>query len=165
MISGEKRQPGYYWLGSDWDNLLPSCAACNQICTHDIPGQGARVVGKGNRFPIECESKRAKAPDEEVGEKPLILNPCLDHPENYLEFILEGAGGGLIRPKLRPDGRISRRAEVSIEVYALQRKTLVDRRQGRLILVRKQIGRVTNSFSVLTTIQMTLPLRLIWRKR
>ena len=29
-VTENTAHPGYYWLAYDWDNLLPSCAFCNQ---------------------------------------------------------------------------------------------------------------------------------------
>ena len=71
--------PGYWWLASDWDNMLTSCANCNRVRSH----AGERA-GKGNRFPLADEAKRAFTPGAEVDEDPLLLNPCLDSPEQVL---------------------------------------------------------------------------------
>ena len=73
--------PGYWWLVSDWDNLLLSCANCNR--THREAGE---VVGKANRFPLADESARAFFPGEEEREQPLLLDPCRDSPEEHLVF-------------------------------------------------------------------------------
>jgi hypothetical protein len=66
--------PGYYWLGYDWSNLIPSCAACN------------RYSGKRSRFPVT--GFRAQEPGDEVNEKPLLINPVSqdesDNPEKHL---------------------------------------------------------------------------------
>ena len=69
--------PGYWWLASDWDNMLASCADCNRVRSH----AGERA-GKGNRFPLLDEAKRAFTSGAEADETPLLLNPCLDNPEH-----------------------------------------------------------------------------------
>ena len=73
--------PGYWWLASAWDNMLTSCADCNRVRSH----AGERA-GKGSRFPLADEAKRAFKPGAEVDEAPLLLNPCLDNPERVLVF-------------------------------------------------------------------------------
>ncbi len=84
---------GYYWLGYEWTNLLPSCERCNSL--------------KSNIFPIEVENQRFYEPellpnnkidtskqlidsDFLKNEKPLILNPEIDKPEDYFVFLATG---------------------------------------------------------------------------
>lgn len=144
--AGGNQQVGYYWLAADWGNLLPSCIDCNRTRWQEIPGGGEQKVGKGNRFPIVNEDDRATQPDEEAHEQRLLLHPCLDQPEQELEFVVEDPENrdreGLVLPALHAGGGSSSSAEASIRVYALQRKGLVDLRRDRLILVKRQIARV-----------------------
>jgi hypothetical protein len=137
---------GYYWLAADWGNLLPSCIDCNRARWQEIPGGDRQKVGKGNRFPIVDEDQRAKEPGEEAQEQRLLLHPCLDQPEEELEFVVQDPENedreGLVLPAIQAGGTSSRMAGASIQVYALQRKGLVDLRRDRLILVKKQIARV-----------------------
>ena len=56
-------KPGYYWLAYTWDNLLLSCSLCNSRF-------------KGNLFPLQEPAKRARAPQDDLGqEQPMFLNP------------------------------------------------------------------------------------------
>ena len=71
----------YYWLANDWNNLLLVCQACDAIRFQEW-----LKLGKGSRFPLEDESQRAQQPGEESREKPLLLDPCLDFPEEHLVF-------------------------------------------------------------------------------
>lgn len=88
-VTGEPAHPGYYWLCYEWSNLVPSCRYCNT--------EG----GKGNQFPIAGNRVTAPAflsdgaPDEALysahtaqlaGEKPLLLHPEIDDPEDCLGF-------------------------------------------------------------------------------
>jgi len=88
-VSGD----GYYWLGNEWTNLLLACSACN--------GKSA----KGSRFPIAGKRATAFNPVKNkkldrskciasnsplIDEIPLILNPEIDNPENYLTFDIDG---------------------------------------------------------------------------
>lgn len=66
--------PGYYWLGYEWCNLIPSCVVCNQS------------LGKRSRFPVV--GFHAQIPGDEVNEKPLLINPAStdenDDPDKHL---------------------------------------------------------------------------------
>ena len=54
-----KRKPGYWWLASHWENLLPSCIRCNREEEHDLQDGTRLKTGKGDRFPIADEAARA----------------------------------------------------------------------------------------------------------
>jgi uncharacterized protein (TIGR02646 family) len=126
-------QPGYYWLAGDWDNLLVSCADCNRSRKHEVPGQPKKVkLGKDTQFPLSNESQRVRSQSSLAAEDAvrLLLNPCTDDPEVHLMFNEEG----LILPRPDAQGVPSRMGEVSIFVYALQRKALVEER--RVVLNR-----------------------------
>jgi uncharacterized protein (TIGR02646 family) len=122
--------PGYYWLASDWDNLLFSCNNCNRKSTQEIDDGSSETVGKGNKFPLVKGSKRCTIDSEDVYtvEEPgrLLLNPCIDKPEDHLLFLENGA----VQAKMI-DGAPSLKAETSIEVYGLYRKPLTESR-GKL---------------------------------
>jgi hypothetical protein len=70
--------PGYYWLAYDWKNLLPSCEKCNR------PNPGDRTLGKQNKFPMR-DDFYARSPGEEDREKPLLINPLNEDPEEHFE--------------------------------------------------------------------------------
>lgn len=95
---------GYYWLVYDWKNLLLSCNKCN------------RPPGKGSKFPIL--GVRAFSPEDSIDEeKPLLLNPYEDKPEEHLEF----HEFGIISGK-------TERGWFTIEVCNLKREELRSRR-------------------------------------
>jgi uncharacterized protein (TIGR02646 family) len=127
-IDGGKLTPGYYWLAGEWDNLLVSCPDCNRGRNFEVPGQPALVrLGKSTQFPLEDEAKRIRGPgpglEHEEGVR-LLINPCEDEPADYLLF----TNNGLIQARPDATGRPCRKGEVSIAVYALQRKPLVEER-------------------------------------
>jgi hypothetical protein len=108
------KHPGYWWLAMVWENMLPSCPDCNRVRDHD----GIKS-GKANRFPLEDESKRALKPGGEKKEKPLLLDPCVDFPEDHLVF--------------DPNGTVvsdTPRGQVTISVLGLNRPALVKARAG-----------------------------------
>lgn len=138
------KKPGYYWLAADWDNLLLSCRNCNQKLSHSMFGIGTKkTMGKMNQFPLLDEKKHIRNHDHINGiadEEPyrLLLNPCIDNPENHLEYGDEG----VIRPKKDALGNESMMAKKSIDVYVLQRMYLVQSREKKLIEMQAQIQRV-----------------------
>ena len=76
-LEGERSPDHYWWLMFDWENLYPSCPACNRT--------------KGSRFPVVGERAErgadAEATREEVwAERALLLDPCRDHPSDHLIF-------------------------------------------------------------------------------
>jgi len=139
--------PGYWWLASEWSNLLPSCSDCNRPRRQDFPGGLPRTAGKANRFPLASEAKRAAAPGQEAKERRLLLHPSLDQPEEHLHFV-SGAGtirDGEIEPARLKSGRASKMGEASIEVYALQRLGLIERRRT---VLRELNGHLTRALEL-----------------
>jgi uncharacterized protein (TIGR02646 family) len=131
---GVLQVPGYWWLASEWSNLLPSCIDCNRARTHKFLDRRERALsGKANRFPLSDESKRATAKGEEKRERALLLNPCEDRPEKHLGFDEQG----LVTARRR-----SAKGQTSIEVYGLNRDGLVGARKAELRHLLAAIKRV-----------------------
>ncbi len=120
--------PGYWWLAMDWSNLLVACQHCNQGRLH-----AGKRTGKANRFPLSDEATRAYHPGEETDEVPLILDPTgEDDPEDYFFYEVET---GVILGE-------SKRAMATIEILALNRKRLVERRREAALRTTALIDRV-----------------------
>jgi uncharacterized protein (TIGR02646 family) len=137
-----KLKPGYWWLASDWTNLLPSCIRCNRVEEHDLHDGSKLTTGKGDRFPIDDEAARAVGQGQEAGETPLLLNPVVDDPTDYLDFF-EDDGDSIVRP--RPTDQTSieyRRARTSIDVYGLNRVGLVLERSRALKRIKQSLEMV-----------------------
>lgn len=126
VIDGKLRKPGYYWLAATWSNLLPSCIDCNRARTQEFRDAEPRLVGKANKFPIANEAARAHASGQEAREERLLLHPCMDDPEQHLEFTEKGE----VYPRKDGAGLPSVMGSTSIEVYGLMRKGLVDARSS-----------------------------------
>lgn len=130
-------KPGYYWLAGDWDNLLISCPDCNRIRTHDVPGQSKGILlGKGSQFPLSDETRRVRTHDGDVlteADARLLLNPCIDNPEEHLTF----DETGIVRSVF--NGIESRKGKSSIDAYALQRKDLVEARRDEINELRSKV--------------------------
>lgn len=163
-VEGEPNHPGYWWLGMEWTNLLPSCLDCNrrrkQLAPEAVSSLSllykATQSGKKDSFPIEG----ARADNEGATlalEQPILLDPTRDDPNAHLAYWLgDGAAGGLVLPKpvgvgtITPQiaavgtapqvaaqaaaANLSVRGAVSIQVYGLNRVRLV---QERARLVQK----------------------------
>jgi len=127
------KKPGYYWLGADWDNLLPSCIDCNRRREQELPDGQSDKLGKANLFPIRDELKRVAGPDHPLeDEEPLLLHPCHGdlRPEEHLEFL----GEGLVR-QASIEGVESEHGRVTIDVCGLQRMGLVTARRAHYLLL------------------------------
>ncbi len=118
---------GYYWLCNEWTNLLLACSACN--------GKSA----KGTRFPIAGTRATAYNPIKNKklyrkkciatnsplkDETPLLLNPEIDFPENFLTFDIDG------QIKEIPDA--NNRGKTTILILKLDRGILFKQRQSVL---------------------------------
>lgn len=165
---------GYWWLAADWDNLLPSCIDCNRRRRQPTPKPGVDLAemhsdlrattaitstGKKDAFPLADEGRRARGEGDDIGrESPLLLNPCIDRPEDVLDFtfhphvgasIVYAKGDATPADAMNPvgadvDGEEVRRhadeseidlvAAMSIHTYGLNRVGLV---QARTRVVRQ----------------------------
>ena len=113
-------KPGYYWLGAEWTNLLPSCIDCNRRREHAFEVNNSSVTGKGNYFPLEHGSSWVLDHNKcnLAMERPLLLDPCSDDPEDHLKF---GPQGVIIS--------LSLRGTATIQILGLQRDLLVRQRK------------------------------------
>ncbi|MCP4351471.1 MAG: hypothetical protein GY795_38895 [Desulfobacterales bacterium] len=123
-VAENSSHPGYYWLTYEWTNLYLSCPHCNQR-RKDKPRWNdpttAGVKGKGDQFPLESEETRAISHLNDINlEKPLLLDPCTDRPEDHLSFDVMGQIS---------DVNDSRKGITSINVFHLARRRLHDARR------------------------------------
>lgn len=133
---GVRRFPGYWWLASDWSNLLPACDHCNTIHNHRV--NGVRVaMGKGSRFPLANAGQNALIVGAEAAEHPLLIDPSGEDPSLFIRFeCLVGQGrmgfASLAKPKMTPGGSEQPKGVASIDVYALNRPGLIEQRGRRI---------------------------------
>lgn len=129
-VAENDQHPGYYWLAYDWENLYLSCKHCNQARKDrarwgDASTAAGPSRGKMDQFPLADESRRAMSPQDAIeDEEPLLLDPNVDLPEEYLTFDATGQ----VHP-IDDDPR----ATATIEICHLSRKRLTDDR-GKVIL-------------------------------
>jgi hypothetical protein len=110
-IEGEEKHPGYWWLGMEWQNLLPSCIDCNrrrrQPTPTPQPSLGALFdaenrlfnTGKKDAFPIA--GRRAKREKDRLElESPYLIDPTERDPDEFLEYYIDPAHlVGLVLPR------------------------------------------------------------------
>ena len=127
--------PGYWWLSTSWANMLLSCGECSAMSE-----SSSGKTGRGNRFPLEHESRRALRSGEEENEDPLLLDPCRDEPEQHLVF----DGNGLVASE-------TARGQASITLYSLNRPNLVRERAAaarRLVPLRSDAEALLRGLTV-----------------
>lgn len=125
---------GYWWLGADWDNLLPACSRCNSAPGVDHPTGHNYKSGKGIRFPLLPGSIRANTPGEEVYEMPVLINPANDQPSDYFSFRTSLLTDSLsfATPKQLRTIHDQMRAQGSIDFYGLNEPGLVRERSSHI---------------------------------
>lgn len=130
--------PGYYWLILEWTNLVLSCPKCN--------GRDA----KGSRFPVRGLRAQPVNPivsDNEmmslnrqhcyasgnplIDESPLLINPEIDNPSDFLTFNLNG--------HLIGHGNDPERGNTTIEICKLNRGALIESRISFWNEIKKDI--------------------------
>lgn len=108
----------YPALAYDWDNLLLACSRCN--------GE----PHKSDRFPIgpsgntPKENRTRPCARTGLGENALLLNPCIDDPDQHITF----RNGRVVS--------LSDRGKRSVKVYGLNRSELLRARKSYLTVVR-----------------------------
>jgi predicted ATPase len=100
---------------------------------------------KAARFPVLGRRARLGATGVELAaEEPLLLDPCLDHPQEHLIFMEDGMCVGT-----------SKRGQVTVEVIGLNRIPLVQ--------ARREVWQETLTFLSLSTLERTN--NLSWAER
>jgi uncharacterized protein (TIGR02646 family) len=124
-LKEDDSHPGYYWLGYEWTNLVPACPGCNNAKSTHFPidkyNGGERVkkppMDRGCLDMAQCQVDSKIHMDE----KPLLLHPEVDRPEEHLVF--------------SPDGKVeakdeSKKGKNTILICKLNRTELMMARKG-----------------------------------
>ena len=148
---------GYWWLAAEWTNLFPSCQHCNRPTKHEAFA-GGTTAGKGTRFPLNTPRTAAPVEGDERTEQPLILNPCdpTRPPDRHL-VISHGPDPGVIRAADDGTGGDDPIGRASIDVYALDRHALVDRRAERVELIREAVTTIKAQTVILDAVPKHSP--------
>lgn len=127
-IEGELNHPGYWWLATEWTNLLASCIDCNrgryQILLASEDGQqltqGERLSGKHDHFPVGG-LRATCATDDHSQEDPLLIDPTCIDPGEHIDWKI------VVEWPLAV--ALSRYGKSSIDIFGLNRSKLAEARR------------------------------------
>jgi uncharacterized protein (TIGR02646 family) len=118
-LEGALAPDHYWWLAYEWDNLYLSCGQC------------ARV--RGSRFPVQAERAKPGARGAELDEeRPLLLDPCRDAPEQHLLYFADGT-------VVSDDDR----GRTTCEMFDLNRTALVEGRRNAARVLEDELKALT----------------------
>jgi len=125
--AGNLRFPGYWWLASSWDNLLPSCIDCNRRRWQQ-GDTGSYKRGKENLFPLAGRAAPATNAAGVALEQPLLINPAVEAPDQYLKYVYKSSPAGrmesVVEPVFDAHGIEDAKGRASIDTYGLNRDRL-----------------------------------------
>ncbi|MDB6025172.1 MAG: hypothetical protein JWM68_1395 [Verrucomicrobiales bacterium] len=126
VADDDQARDHYWWLHYAWTNLYAACPTCNR--------------SKRNLFPVEGKRSAVGAMGAELSlEKALLIDPCLDRPEEFLSF--DDSGMAMPSPSENRFNFAERRAQTVISTYELNRKELV---KGRLSAIQNTFRALEN---------------------
>jgi uncharacterized protein (TIGR02646 family) len=131
---GQLLFPGYWWLASEWSNLLPSCIDCNRARWHRF-GVDRYKFGKENLFPLPPGQGPARNQRQVAAECPLLINPADDDPAQHLRHVYKRSPKGRMESLVEPvlvNGVEDPRGVASRDTYGLNRPSLARARRKRL---------------------------------
>lgn len=129
-VDEDESHPGYWWLASDWDNLLPSCPHCNRKRRHKLALPGMTVdalrssahrtlLGKHTKFPIQGQRAQTDR-DSLTAEGELLIDPCAIDPNDHLHWLVD--------EEIAIVGGVDQIGTTSVEVFGLNRQDLAEAR-------------------------------------
>lgn len=124
---------GYYWLCYEWTNLIPSCSNCNREgAKHNkFPVLNSyRTIPKLKRTGVLNKSRCKNSNSYLTSEQPVLLNPEIDNPSTYFDFIIDPSNKGI-----RIVGKdAANRGRDTIDICLLNRQELTTERHKQVIL-------------------------------
>jgi predicted ATPase len=120
-LDGISSPTHYFWLAYEWENLYPICEVCDR--------------NKRNLFPVAGTRAAPGAAGEELEkELRLLLDPCLDYPEEHLVFGDEGRVASVTLESDRsgpgnPPFDDHDRGTITIDTFGLNRDLLIRGRE------------------------------------
>lgn len=128
-VDDEDQHEGYYWLCYEWTNLLPACVKCNRDGGKHtkFPVLGPRVFHPSFLEDGNLDINKNKANENPLLlERPLLIHPEVDNPEEIFSFELDQRGVGIRMTGIDDDNR----GEETIKICKLNRQELrLDRRE------------------------------------
>ncbi|WP_428554388.1 hypothetical protein [Pseudomonas edaphica] len=147
-VSEDVSHTGYWWLASEWTNLLPSCIHCNGSEYHKVEmfntehpymqafKKGSYKLGKYDSFPIGGARARVVGDDLEH-ENAYLINPTKRNPDNHLQWVVE-RGLSLVAP-VKTGQDWDPHGLATYKVFGLNRINLVDVRTELMLKIQKQL--------------------------
>jgi uncharacterized protein (TIGR02646 family) len=78
----------YYWLAFSWDNLLMSCATCNQYKGTNFEITGTQATYTSNDANLNAIN--SSSTNNDVLENPKFINPEVTNPHGLIKFLKNG---------------------------------------------------------------------------
>ncbi|MDO7896890.1 hypothetical protein [Pseudomonas citrulli] len=152
---------GYWWLASDWSNLLPSCIHCNSSEYHEIHTftaeqpykqkvkEGTYKLGKYDAFPILGQRAMTKG-DDLSAEDACLIDPTRQDPNKHLHWIVE-RGLSLIAP-LKVGNNWDPYGLATYQIFGLNRVNLVEARTELMLEIQNQLLKAENALKTAATL-------------
>jgi uncharacterized protein (TIGR02646 family) len=167
-LDGTTAPEHYYWLAYEWGNLHLACQVC--------------IRNKRNVFPVSGGRAPLGTPwaKTERQEQRLLLDPCLDIPEEHLIFGDEGHVASVTPDVFRsgagkaPRQSVDRdRGTTTIDTFGLNRDDLIQARKGAAKEITAQLksasaeaggDRATLGRSITALVASSLPYAMVRRQ-
>lgn len=123
-VDGARGHSGYYWLCYEWTNLIPACITCNREGSkhNQFPILGERVLYPPLLFNNQLALEACKAGNSPLlDERPCLLHPEIDHPEDFFGFETDSNGAGIRLVGIDAEGR----GTCTIQTCLLNRQELM----------------------------------------
>lgn len=122
-LDGTTSTNHYYWLAYEWENLYATCADCDRNKRAMFPVVGSRAPTGARGTALEEQETR------------LLLDPCLDLPEEHLLFGDEGHVASVTAAGHDP-------GTVTIDVFGLNRPNLIEQRKQAVDETKAALKRI-----------------------
>jgi uncharacterized protein (TIGR02646 family) len=131
----------YPWSAFSHANYRFACTFCNSVRTDE---ESKKTGGKGDKFPLLDEAKRATCCEEEANESPILLDPCKPDEPGLIDFDETGKPVPTYSEETHA-GRYGR-ANESIKLYHLDHADLVDKRKTLAVSIKRKIDAADRLF-------------------
>jgi uncharacterized protein (TIGR02646 family) len=131
----------YPWSAFSHTNCRFACTFCNSVRTDRKNG---KTGGKGDKFPLLDEARRATCCEEEANESPILLDPCKPDEPGLIDF--DETGKSIPTYSEETHAGRYRRATESIKLYHLDHADLVDKRKTLAVSIKRKIDAADRLF-------------------
>ncbi|AIM37565.1 hypothetical protein KO02_13360 [Sphingobacterium sp. ML3W] len=111
----------YWWLSYEWNNLYNCCLECNRYKSSWFPVKGSRAATE------------TKYNDIVIQEEALLIDPCIDRPQEHLTY---NEAGEMVS--------LTTKGKTTIEIIKLNRSELVEARHRTIQKLKTQWNEFLN---------------------